>query len=148
MIRSNTKKSKIWKYFEQIDRDKTFTKAKCTLCNYSTYYYNENSILWKHLSQHKDQIIQLEADSKDSNPSVSSHNCTEETENAATIIEAVDTTASTFFYDYKTKIMRHAELLFQTPTIEKDFPNSIRAFVNHIRTHLGLLKLLNVPVDT
>lgn len=44
--------------------------------------------------------------------------------------------------------MRHGELLFQTPVIERDSPKSIRSFVNHIRTDLHALKSLKLPVDT
>ncbi|XP_043511762.1 uncharacterized protein LOC122529569 isoform X1 [Frieseomelitta varia] len=151
MSTSATRKSKIWKYFHHIDRDKTFSKAKCTLCDYSTDYNGNIRPLRKHLYQHIDQIKELEEDSEDSNLNVSSHNCTEKTGNAATIIETVDSTASN--YDYyrdlmNAEIMRQAKLLFQAPAIEKDSPNSIGAFVKDTRTYLDSLKSSNIPVDT
>ena len=74
-----TKKRSIWNYFDRIEPDKTFSKVKCKFCPYSIYCGKSTSILWNHLSQHKDKIIQLEANSTDSNPSVSGHNCTEKT---------------------------------------------------------------------
>ena len=164
MTTPDTRKPSIWKYFDHIDRDKTFSTAICKFCDFSTHYSTNTSSLRNHLSRHKDRIIQLEAETEDSNPNVSNHNCTEETGYAAAIVEAVYTTQTQLInpnltqtqtssnYNYKrlikTEIMRHAELLFQAPTVEIDSPNSIRAFINHIRTNLDSLKWLNVPVDT
>ena len=65
--------------FQHIDRDKTFSTAICKFCDYSTHYSGNTSILRNHLSQHKDEIMHLEADNKDLNHSVSAHNRTEKT---------------------------------------------------------------------
>ena len=76
---------------------------------------------------------------------------------AAAIIQAVDTTVSSYkdtwallgnYDNTHLIIMRHGELFFQTSMIERDSPKSIRFFVNHIRTHLHALKALKLPVDT
>ncbi|KAK1124132.1 hypothetical protein K0M31_007156 [Melipona bicolor] len=80
MSTPDTKKPSIWKYFVHIDRDKTFSTAICKFCDYNTHYIGNTSNLQNHLrNQHKDKIMQLEADSKDSNSSISSHNRTEKT---------------------------------------------------------------------
>ncbi|CAD1469816.1 unnamed protein product, partial [Heterotrigona itama] len=73
MSASKTKKPRLWPYFDHTDCDKTFSKAVCKFCDY-THYCTHTSILCNHLPQNKHEIIQLEADSKNSNPSVSSHN--------------------------------------------------------------------------
>lgn len=145
MSTAYTKKSKVWKYFDHIDRDKTFSKAKCKLCSYSTDYNGTIRPLWNHLSRHKDEIKQFEGNSRDTNTSLSSRNRTKKTGDAATIIEAVDTTVTNNDYKrrIKTKNIRRAE-----PTIEKNSSNSIRAFLNHIRNYLDSLEKLNMPVGT
>ncbi|KAK9296086.1 hypothetical protein QLX08_009796 [Tetragonisca angustula] len=150
MSKPNTRKLNIWKDFDHIDAEGNLTRAICKFCHYSTLYDADITILQNHLSQHKNEIMHREADSKESNPSVSGHNRTKETEDAPTIVEAVQTTATNndFKHWIKPKIMRNAEQLYQAPTIEKDSSNSIRNFINHIRTHVDKLKSLKVPVDT
>ncbi|KOX75206.1 Histone-lysine N-methyltransferase SETMAR [Melipona quadrifasciata] len=62
MSTPDTKKPSIWKYFVHIDRDKTFSTAICKFCDYNTHYIGNTSNLRNHLSQHKDKIMQLEAE--------------------------------------------------------------------------------------
>lgn len=77
MFAPDTKKRKIWKYFDHINRDKTFSTVICNFCSYSTYYSGNTSKLRAHLNQHQDKIMQLEADSQYLNPSASNDNRTE-----------------------------------------------------------------------